>query len=77
MVFFAIDMTEDREFDVVVFGASGFTGKYVVYELLAKASSTLKVAIAGRSKQKVALLLLHINSHLRISSRSVDKCDYK
>ena len=42
-----------REFDVVVFGASGFTGKYVVYELLNKSSPGVKVAIAGRSQTKV------------------------
>ena len=42
-----------REFDVVVFGASGFTGKYVVHELLSKAATGARIAIAGRSQAKV------------------------
>lgn len=46
-------MPASREFDVVVFGASGFTGKYVVYELADKAPNSVTIAIAGRSQSKV------------------------
>ena len=42
-----------REYDVTVFGASGFTGKYVVYELLANMAPGTKVAVAGRSEARV------------------------
>ncbi len=47
--------TKERSYDVVVFGASGFTGKLVV-EYLAKTYPTgqnLRWAIAGRSQQKL------------------------
>lgn len=49
----------DRPYDVVVFGASGFTGKYVVREALkflaAPASSPLRtLALAGRNPVKLA-----------------------
>ncbi len=44
-----------RPYDVVVFGASGFTGSYVVgYLQQQQASSGLKVAIAGRSRERLA-----------------------
>lgn len=45
----------DREFDVVVFGASGFTGRLVA-EYLAEqyGSDDLKWAMAGRSEEKLA-----------------------
>lgn len=42
----------DREFDVVLFGATGFTGKLVA-EYLAKHAGGVKWAIAGRSKAKL------------------------
>lgn len=49
--------TSSRLFDVVIFGASGFTGKYVVYELLLKGRKDLSIAIAGRSKEKLSEVL--------------------
>ena len=48
-----------KSFDIVVFGASGFTGQYVV-EYLARVfeeEGGLKWAVAGRSKQKLAAVL--------------------
>lgn len=45
-----------RAFDIVVFGATGFTGKYVCAELARNASSEdspIRWAIAGRSKEKL------------------------
>ncbi len=44
----------DREFDVIVFGASGFTGQYVVEYLRGKPK--LRVGIAGRSAERLARL---------------------
>ena len=41
-----------RKFDVVVFGATGFTGRLVA-EYLAKAAPTLRWALAGRSRGKL------------------------
>lgn len=47
--------------DIVILGASGFTGKYVLRELLKFAatpnSEPRKIAIAGRSKRKLAAAL--------------------
>lgn len=39
----------NRHLDVIIFGATGFTGKYTVYEAV-KVLSTLKWGIAGRNK---------------------------
>lgn len=48
-------MTTDREFDVVVFGASGFTGSLVAEYLLEHygVGSGLRWALAGRSQAKL------------------------
>ncbi|KXS18035.1 hypothetical protein M427DRAFT_144102 [Gonapodya prolifera JEL478] len=42
-----------RKYDIVVFGATGYTGAYVVEYLAESAPATLKWAIAGRSFSKV------------------------
>ena len=42
----------DRRFEIVLYGATGFTGKLVA-EYLAEAHPDLKWAIAGRSQQKL------------------------
>ena len=43
---------QDREFDLVVFGATGFTGR-LVCEHLAERRPALRWALAGRNKQKL------------------------
>ncbi|TVU38052.1 hypothetical protein EJB05_11399 [Eragrostis curvula] len=54
---------EPEVFDVVIFGASGFTGKYVVREALkflspSSSSSPLRsLAVAGRSRERLAAAL--------------------
>ncbi len=48
-------MPDSREFDVVVYGASGFTGKLTAEYLLARhGTSSLRWALAGRSADKLA-----------------------
>ncbi|MGK7295616.1 MAG: saccharopine dehydrogenase family protein [Candidatus Wenzhouxiangella sp. M2_3B_020] len=49
-------MSEAREFDVVLMGATGFTGRLVAEHLLARhgADGELKWALAGRSSEKLA-----------------------
>lgn len=50
----------DKEFDFVVFGASGFTGQYVVEEVartIGEEDQGLKWAVAGRSMAKVQAVL--------------------
>ena len=45
---------ENRDFDIIVWGASGFTGRLVAEYLFQKYNSKdLKWAIAGRDKSKL------------------------
>ncbi|KAH3862951.1 hypothetical protein DPMN_025926 [Dreissena polymorpha] len=48
-----------RRFDLVIFGATGFTGQFVVDEVarVADEASGLKFAVAGRSMQKLQKVL--------------------
>ncbi len=58
-------MTSQREYDVVLFGASGFTGRLVAHYLAETARSTpLSWAIAGRSASKLASVKKEIASVL-------------
>ena len=43
----------DREFDVVLFGATGFTGKLVAEYLAGRAGKSIRWAIAGRNRSKL------------------------
>ena len=55
----------DRKFDIVVFGATGYTGKLVAEQVLQGTPSTLRWAIAGRSPQKLELQAHEYNRLLR------------
>ena len=46
------DDTTQREFDIVVYGATGFVGKLTA-EYLAEAGRGARIALAGRSQQKL------------------------
>lgn len=52
-----IEATSSRPYHLVIFGASGFTGQFVVEEVARTVSEgpqgTLKWAVAGRSKHKL------------------------
>lgn len=48
-----------RELDVIIFGATGFTGKYTILHAI-KLLSDLKWGIAGRSQQKLESVLKEI-----------------
>lgn len=61
----------DRQFDLIVFGATGYTGQHVASTLWAKAKkseepakfwSGLRWAIAGRSKAKLDTLLAELKA---------------
>jgi short subunit dehydrogenase-like uncharacterized protein len=45
-------MAGEREFDVVLFGATGFVGKLTA-EYLARAAGDARIALAGRSQEKL------------------------
>jgi short subunit dehydrogenase-like uncharacterized protein len=42
-----------RQYDLVVFGASGYTGKYVAEHIAKHLPTDLKWALAGRSANKL------------------------
>ena len=52
-------MTDDKKFDLILFGASGFTGKLVA-EYLVGSYSELNWAMAGRNEDK----LMSVNDDL-------------
>ena len=57
--------SDEREYDMVIFGASGFTGKYVVEELARTGQLEipgLRWAIAGRSMAKLQTVLADVGS---------------
>lgn len=45
-----------REYDVVVFGATGFTGRLVAEQLVERAPRGTRIALAGRSLAKLAMV---------------------
>ena len=47
-------MNQDRELDVAVFGATGFTGRLVAGYLAAHAPGGVRVGLAGRSEKRLA-----------------------
>lgn len=65
-----------REFDVVVFGATGVTGQYVVEEMHRTAQaegSGLKWAVAGRSQEKLAQTLKTAALNLGLEENALEK----
>jgi len=47
-------VSEDRELDVVVFGATGFVGRLVAGYLAGHAPGSVRIGLAGRSGQRLA-----------------------
>ena len=61
---------EEKQYDIVVFGASGFTGQFVTEEIartVQRQNPVLKWAIAGRSAEK-------LRSVLNEASKQTGKC---
>lgn len=50
------ESTPPREFDVTVFGATGYVGKIIAEYLLGAAPAGARIALAGRSAAKLALV---------------------
>ena len=69
-----------RPFDIVVYGATGFTGKLTAeYLVRSQGANPLKLAIAGRNRGKVEACqqdLLSINSQAHIETLHADSDDY-
>jgi short subunit dehydrogenase-like uncharacterized protein len=51
-----------REFDLVLLGPTGYTGKYTAEYLYTSFPTTLKWALAGRSASKIERVLHEIQS---------------
>ncbi|KAK0722795.1 Saccharopine dehydrogenase-domain-containing protein [Lasiosphaeria miniovina] len=51
-----------RQYDVVVFGASGYTGKYTAEHIATRLPTDLKWAVAGRSHSKLEQVVAHCRS---------------
>ena len=51
-------VTSSRPYHIIIFGATGFTGQFVVEEVArCAADSSLKWAVAGRSRQRLEEVL--------------------
>lgn len=54
-----------RPFNIVVFGATGYTGSFVVRDLAIKAAKeNISWAVAGRSQSKLAKVLNDVSNEL-------------
>lgn len=49
-------MTDSREFNIIVYGATGFVGELIVQHLAATAPEDARIALAGRSRNRVDAL---------------------
>lgn len=59
-------MSDSREFDVIVFGATGFVGELTARHLARHAPESVRIALAGRSEGKLA------QARERIGGRAAD-----
>jgi short subunit dehydrogenase-like uncharacterized protein len=58
-------MAASRTYDVIVFGATGFTGEKVAAELV-KDSQGRKLAVAGRSLSKLQLIVKTLGTGVQV-----------
>ena len=57
-------MTEQRRsYDIIVVGATGFTGQRAARELITQYASTYRIGLAARNKQRLESLLPSGFSH--------------
>ena len=68
-------MPHNREFDIVVFGASGFTGRLVAEYLTERYPSGVRWAMAGRSVEKLAAVRDEIKAPLATPLIAADSAD--
>lgn len=58
-------MSSGRPYDLVIFGATGYTGKLCAEHIVTNASTDLRWAVAGRSRSKLEDLIQHLSSLYR------------
>jgi short subunit dehydrogenase-like uncharacterized protein len=71
-------MTADRSFDLVLFGATGFTGRLVAEHLWrtrADDAAPLRWAVAGRSTERLQALCADLGAGQALPQRVVDAAD--
>jgi short subunit dehydrogenase-like uncharacterized protein len=51
-----------RQYELIVFGATGFTGKYACEHIVSQLPTDLKRAVAGRSESKLQSLVQELKS---------------
>jgi len=69
-------MTTNREFDCIIFGATGFTGQFVVEEVARTAvEDPIKWAVAGRSKDKLQQTLSDASKEVKMDLNGVTKIE--
>lgn len=56
-------MTDTREYDLIVFGATGYVGKLTAQYLLGAAPAEARIALAGRSERKLTAVRDEIGAH--------------
>ena len=54
--------THDREYELVLFGATGYTGRLTAEHLTTRSPTDLKWALAGRSADRLTALAKDIRS---------------
>ena len=75
---FAVTQSPDhREFDIIVYGATGFTGQQAVQYLAQHAPPGLKWAIAGRNSSRLESIRSKIDSHQRPQAFVADALDHE
>ena len=60
-------MSANREFDMIIFGATGFTGKYVFKNVMVSSQierKDWKLAISGRNESKLNSVIDEISAEL-------------
>ena len=54
-------LTMERELDIILLGATGYTGRLCAEYMVSKLQSQIKWAIAGRSKDRLGALAGNLN----------------
>jgi hypothetical protein len=67
--------TEGKRYDLVVYGATGFTGQYVARYLASKYDPSFRWAVAGRSADKLKKLLSEFNPSYGVGMIVADSND--
>ena len=69
-------MSSERKYDIVLFGATGFTGKLVATYLAGKTDESFKWAIAGRNKSKLERVKADLGLGEQVDLISADSSNY-